>query len=790
MAKIALLIGISEYEETAVPNLPAVQGDLEAIRQVLEDPQIASFDRVTILANPMRQAMAEAIEQLFSTHQSDDLLLLYFSGHGIKDDRGNLYLTSTNSRQNDGRLAKASAVESRFLHDQMQGSRCKRQVIILDCCFSGAFAAGLAAKQALATEPITAEVAAQFGVVAVEPEPQMKGIVANSTSEEIVKSLGLEGRAILTSSTASQSSFEERDSRISVYTRHLVEGLKTGAADLNGDGMILIEELHEFAKERVQEAFPSMKPEIYAIKEGYKIRLAQAKVNDPALEYRKEVQRSIQDGEITRTGRRILNRQQGTLGLTLEIAAAIEAEVLKPYQEYRENLAEFQEALVEELTAEKRLSQIAYEQLKRFQQILHLRDQDVAKAIAQLVPDQQTLEALIIEPPVPTPTPAPIPVPTPIPTPASTPVPSPVPTPVPVKVNRRPAPTPAPANPAPGFRTQTPNLSRQQFLKLAGLSGGGLILAVVGKSILESGQAPQPLPTVSPQPLPIISPTQRPQPLPVSSSINDLKNFSFAVVTVDKKGQETQRQTKQAKAFVEDLGNGVTLEMVSIPGGSFQMGSPETEQGRDQNESPQRQVTVPAFFMGRYAVTQAQYEVITGKNPSEFKGANRPVEGVSWNDAQAFCQKLSQQMGRKYRLPSEAEWEYACRAGTTTPFHFGETITSNLANYDGSFTYQAEPKGQFRQQTTEVGSFPANAFGLYDVHGNVWEWCEDVYHENYDGAPIDGTAWITGGDQNSRLLRGGSWGRFAWFCRSAFRVREVPDVLNAYVGFRVVVVLA
>ncbi|MFM7425036.1 MAG: SUMF1/EgtB/PvdO family nonheme iron enzyme [Elainella sp.] len=713
MAKIALLIGISEYEETAVPNLPAVQGDLEAIRQVLEDPQIAGFDRVTVLANPVRQAMAEAIEQLFSTHQSDDLLLLYFAGHGIKDDRGNLYLTSANTRQNAGWLAKASAVESRFLHDQMQGSRCKRQVIILDCCFSGAFAAGLSAnlsaKQALATEPITAAMQDQFGVVAVEPEPQTKGMAASPTSEQIVKSLGLEGRAILTSSTASQASFEERDSRISVYTRHLVEGLKTGAADLNGDGMILIEELHEFAKERVQEAFPSMKPEIYAIKEGYKIRLAQAKINDPALEYRKEVQRSIQDGEITRIGRRILNRQQGTLGLTPEMAAAIEAEVLKPFQEYRENLAEFQEALAEELTAEKQLSQIAYEQLKRFQQILHLRDEDVAKVIAQLVPDQiarysreqQSLEALVTE--------------------------------------------------------------------------------------------PQTAPKISPSP-------SAPPPTPSTPAPSNLKNFSFEVATVDKKGQETQRQTKQSKAFVEDLGNGITLEMVSIPGGSFQMGSPETEKQRYQDESPQRQVTVPAFLMGRYAVTQAQYEAIAGKNPSKFKGANRPVEQVSWNDAQAFCQKLSQQTGRNYRLPSEAEWEYACRAGTTTPFHFGETITTDLANYRGtdwdyqgttySGNYGAAPKGQFRQQTTEVGSFPANAFGLCDMHGNVWEWCEDVYHKTYEGAPTDGTAWIAGGDQNLRLLRGGSWINHPQPCRSAHRDRDAPDALPSRVGFRVVVVLA
>ena len=192
-------------------------------------------------------------------------------------------------------------------------------------------------------------------------------------------------------------------------------------------------------------------------------------------------------------------------------------------------------------------------------------------------------------------------------------------------------------------------------------------------------------------------------------------------------------------------------------------------------------------------MTQAQYEAIEGSNPSNFNGANRPVENVSWNDAIEFCEKLSQCMGRTYRLPSEAEWEYACRAGTTTPFHFGETITTQLANYNGSGSafggepiYRSEPRGEYRQQTIGVGSFPPNAFGLYDMHDNVWEWCQDVWHENYNGAPIDGSAWVTGGDGNRWLLRGGSWDYNPGLCRSANRNRNLPDNRNNNNGFRVV----
>jgi len=166
-----------------------------------------------------------------------------------------------------------------------------------------------------------------------------------------------------------------------------------------------------------------------------------------------------------------------------------------------------------------------------------------------------------------------------------------------------------------------------------------------------------------------------------------------------------------------------------------------------------------------------------------------PVELVSWNEAIEFCARLSRLTGRNYRLPSEAEWEYACRAGTTTPFYFGETITPDLVNYNGNYPYGSAPKGTYRVKTTAVGNFPPNTFGLYDMHGNVMEWCQDVWHDNYNGAPTDGSAWESGGDSEGRLLRAGSWGDHAVGSRAASREFNLQDrltIFHRFFGFRVV----
>jgi formylglycine-generating enzyme required for sulfatase activity len=264
-----------------------------------------------------------------------------------------------------------------------------------------------------------------------------------------------------------------------------------------------------------------------------------------------------------------------------------------------------------------------------------------------------------------------------------------------------------------------------------------------------------------------------------------------------------RRQQGQAQYYTEKLDNEIGLDMISIPGGIFLMGSPENELERFESESPQHEVIVPNFYMGRYPITQAQWRVVAqwepverklDPDPSHFKEPyegqerwNRPVENVSWNDAKEFCARLSKRTKRNYRLPTEAEWEYACRAGTKTPFHFGETITTDLANYDGNSVYGQGIKGEYRQQTTPVGYFQvANAFGLYDMHGNVWEWCEDDWHPNYEGAPTDGSAWLSSNKKTSKVRRGGSWLDYPWDCRSAFRNSFGPGFRNGYIGFRVV----
>ena len=262
--------------------------------------------------------------------------------------------------------------------------------------------------------------------------------------------------------------------------------------------------------------------------------------------------------------------------------------------------------------------------------------------------------------------------------------------------------------------------------------------------------------------------------------------FTFEVVRVNNSGNIISRTQGRAQQKIEHLGNDIKLEIVYIPGGSFLMGSPTEEVGRYSDEGPQHRVTLQPFYMSKYPITQDQYQVIMGNNPSRFRGGRCPVETVSWHDATEFCEKLSQKTGRDYRLPSESQWEYACRAGTTTPFYFGETITPDFANYYGNSSYGNGPKGKYRQQTTYVGIFPPNAFGLYDMHGNVWEWCADEWHDNYDGAPTDGSVWLDG-NKNRSPLRGGSWVYCPYYCRSAIRSLFLPrDVHNYDFGFRVV----
>jgi formylglycine-generating enzyme required for sulfatase activity len=237
----------------------------------------------------------------------------------------------------------------------------------------------------------------------------------------------------------------------------------------------------------------------------------------------------------------------------------------------------------------------------------------------------------------------------------------------------------------------------------------------------------------------------------------------------------------QAKTITENI-NGVPLEMVLVPAGTFTMGSPAGEGADD--ERPQHTVTVQAFYMGKYEVTQEQYKAVMGDDPSDHQGNKLPVENVSWKDAIAFCARLSRLTGRVYRLPTEAEWEYACRGGTKTVFAFGNSISSDQANFDGRSPYGGAPVGPYLNETTPGGSYRPNKFGLYDMHGNIWEWCQDIYHSSYVGAPMDGAAWLEG--SGDHVVRGGSWLSNGGGVRSAVRDRLDANARFAFIGFRVV----
>ncbi|PZU99457.1 MAG: hypothetical protein DCE90_02585 [Pseudanabaena sp.] len=245
-----------------------------------------------------------------------------------------------------------------------------------------------------------------------------------------------------------------------------------------------------------------------------------------------------------------------------------------------------------------------------------------------------------------------------------------------------------------------------------------------------------------------------------------------------------------------DLGNGITLELVRVPAGKFMMGSNEYD-----NEKPIHEVQLQEFLIGKYAVTNAQWQAVmktrgSTKYDKKFQSDfQQPVVGISWHDARTFCKSLSEQIGREIRLPTEAEWEYACRANTNTPFTFGQTITTDQVNYNGNYPYGNAPKGKYREVTVTVDSLKPNTWGIYQMHGNVWEWCLDEWHDSYASKPENlqkqgNQAWgdlsINENDNRYRLLRGGSWFNYAVYCRSAYRYRNIARNQNNYIGFRVI----
>ena len=346
MAKIALLIGVSEYG-TGLTSLPGAVRTVELMRQILQPFEMGGFDEVKQLWNPNPPVMREAIETLFSSRTDDDLVLLFFSGYIIRDDNDNFHLATVITRKSPrAEIIRVTTIPVSFVHGLMNNSPCQQQVIILDCGLS-----------CMSEQNIG---------------------VNDDVCAAIKTQLGNKGRTILTSFSSIQTFLEAKISSHSVYTRYFVEGVRTGAADLNSDGWISIQELHEYASQKTQIAAPAVKSNCYAVENKDDIVLSKASIDDPKLQYRKETEQWVRDGEISQQGCDRLDRLAKSLGITSQETSLIEDEVLKPYREYQEKLQRYQQEIMKAIRNDYTLSIPEQKELKSLQQSLGLRDEDIA----------------------------------------------------------------------------------------------------------------------------------------------------------------------------------------------------------------------------------------------------------------------------------------------------------------------------------------------------------------------------------------------------------------------------
>lgn len=793
--KIALLIGVDDYG-AGLNSLRCPTNGAAAMRSVLKNPDIGGFDEVITLFNPDVGEMRSRISEIFVKLKKRDLVLFYFTGHGLKDMTGDFYLTTSQTELfSNGRPNAGTAVEAHFLKRELAGCMAERKVVILDCCFGAAFANGFLT---MSDDNIDIDIEAQ---------------------------LGGKGWCILTASTSSKYALEQKGNSLSVYTRYLVEGLKTGGAAPDGQDFISAQNLHEYVKTQIEVAAPAMEPTIFNGQQGYNIVIASIQL-DNEQRYRKQVQTKIRDGMIGPAGFAVLGQWQKRLGLSSAAAKAIEDEILQPYRERQKHLALYTKALEAEKRAAYPLDEVAIRDLKDLQRLLSLCDDDVKKAEAYVLgrkdKSSQPIKLLTeqnkqrtdqkIEPK--------------IDQKAAT-----------VEINviapktnkdsnrksvRKSSRKSIPPNThkqnthrqntthkressQPRETSQKP-LSKDVNRKRESFDRSNRASPKDAQSKNNSGSAKR---WVRPTRLDLKA--SKPLIPPEWDSASSVKNIrlesiQFSTVHVNPVGKVVRQSRHEATTFVEQLSDRISMTMVHIPGGKFVMGAAKGEKEANDNEYPQREWSIPDFWMGQCSVTQAQWKALMGPkviekrqtaqstNPApdpaadqttgQIKRPLQPIDHVFWTEAVAFCHQLSKQTGRDYRLPSSPQWEYACRARSTTPFHFGETITPALANYNGHYSYGRGGKGQYREQTTEVGSFPPNAFGLYDMHGNVWEWCLDGWHTfDPNGSADDNIRRLSG---QKKSLRGGSWFYLPANCRSAYRLTYPFHSRTDDIGFRVI----
>ncbi len=647
----ALIVAVSEYQDAGLRQLVAPAQDAEALARVLGDPAIGGFAVKTLLNQPSHQINRE-IEAFFANRAKEDLLLLYFSGHGVKDEEGRLYFATTDT---DRKFLRTTAVAATLINDVMHYCRSRRQVLILDCCYSGAFARGMTYR---ADEAVGAGEYFREG----------------------------RGQFVLTASDALQYAFEGDDVSgegvRSVFTHTLVRGLETGEADLDGDGAISCDELYDYLHGCVTDRMPQQKPRKWAFAVEGEIMIARNPrqvVKPTALPA--ELRQSIEDplpwvreGAARHLGDLL---QHGNSGLVAAAHAALRQMAEDDSLKVRTVVAELLKSHADEkpLATELKESVIAFPE----------------KAKAQ------------------------------------------------------------PISPAILREEPTATLPKKAEAQLA---------------------------------------------LPPMEYIH-----GWPAQQVQTLQQQTAQALGLAVEFSDRLKDGSQGPlMMVIPGGRFLMGSPEDETGRNSEVERRHEVEVKPFAIGKYAVSFEEYDhfaMVTGREKPADKGwgrGRRPVINVSWFDAVAYTEWLSWQSGQTYRLPTEAEWEYACRAGTPTAYYFGASVQLKLANYSkktdvvikggfirtllGAEEYQYEGE----HKTVAVGHYPANAWRLHDMHGNVLEWTGSEYDAGYGGAELRGSS-----DPNSsaeRVVRGGAWLFDSMVARSANRGRSAPDGTCGYLGFR------
>ncbi len=584
MTNYAVLIGNSEFpNEPSLKPLSCPPQDVEGLKAVLTAENRGQFlaDNISVLVNAESKQVAREINRVLKAAGKDDLVLLYYSGHGLPNNRNNLFLSAHDT---ESELLESTAVSFNQIYELINTFYCKKIIIILDCCYSGA-----------------------AGAVFKGDIPSQLQTINDKVT----------GTFLITATSNDQVAIDKTaDSRFSLFTKHLIDGLETGAADTDGNGWISIDELFRYVSKKVTEDNPNQIPKRFGKNE---------------------------------TGEMV---------------------VAKSGRDSRKEKNEKLEAFFLDLKKEKRIAR------------------DILLAVLDMLEKKESDFSAI---------------------------------------------------------------EKQQY---------ELVLAVY-ESKIESVEFVRKWDKLSSQP-----------DLPGFKNLEGLKPEPPVIITPSKTIAEPPA-TWQCPV--------TGMEFVFIKPGTFMMGSPESEEGRSDDERLHQVTIEKGFYLGKYLVTQAQWQQVMGNNPSSFEGDNLPVETVNWNDVQEFLQKLNAKADKNYRLPTEAEWEYACRAGTTTPFSCGETISTELANYNGNGVYGKGKKGVYRRQTTAVGSFPANSWGLHDMAGNVWEWTCSDYSENYDGNETK----CSSGSGTLRAIRGGSWFSRPRWLRSAYRNRSYPTYRSFILGFRI-----